>query len=225
MNAELEGIDAGDERIVWLIEDNAEDASRYKRLFERAGSIHVQIGEVRQHLDEYASLAAHPAVGAVIVDQNLGEFSGVAYVGLDVANYLRAMSDALPVFILTNYYDLDLEENGEAVDLIIDKGDVRTLGSVYVARILRRMGDYENALSGQLRRYRALVDREFAGELNSDERDELQALEQEMDRPFGPAMIAHEQRENVIAEIEEKRLAGLRDILARVEALEHRSQE
>lgn len=217
--------DESEGRVVWLIEDNGDDAVRYKRLLERAGAIQVHLGEVRARLDEYAELAGDPAVGAVIVDQNLGEFSGVGYYGLDVANYLRAVSSALPVFILTNYYDLDLEENGEAVDLIINKGDIRTLGSVYVARILRRMGSYEEALSGQLRRYRTLIDREIEGEITPQEKEELMALEREIDRPYGPAIKAQEERDQAIAEIEEKRLAGLREVVARLKALEISEQE
>lgn len=211
---------SSEQREVWLIEDNDQDAKRYKRLLERAGAISVRIESVREQVSDYANLAGDPSVGAVIVDQNLGEFSGVSYFGIDVANYLRIVSGALPVFILTNWYDFDLEESGEAVDLIIDKENVRKLGSVYVARILRRMGDYERALSGQLQRHRTLIDRQAEANLSPDERAELEALERELDRPFGPVSNAQAERERLIAEVEEKRLAGLRDIIARVNALE-----
>jgi hypothetical protein len=224
-DTQSEGARELESRAVWLIEDNHGDAKRYKRLFERAGAIQIHIGEVRNNLAEYAGLAGDPTVGAVIVDQNLGEFSGVGYFGLDVARYLRAISGALPVFILTNFFEGDLEENGEAVDLIIRKEDVRKLGSVYVARILRRMGDYERALSGQLKRYRTLIDREFEGGLSADEKLELQALEHEIDRPYGPTILAQEEREAIVAEIEERRLTGLRELVTRLEALEKAEQE
>lgn len=168
---------------VWLVEDSPTDAEEYTRFLERSGKLKVTPCDVFESLDEYRVLANNPAVGAVIVDKLLGEHAGVGYGGLDIATFLRTYDPGLPVFILTNYPGPDLDADGDAVDLVIEKHLVRDFADTYVARILRRMGQYHDALNARQQRLRELIDLKLDGRLNEADAEELAALRREIERP------------------------------------------
>jgi hypothetical protein len=168
---------------VWLVEDSPTDAEEYTRFLERSGKLKITSSPIFETVDEYRNLANNPAVGAVIVDKLLGEHAGVSYGGLDIATFLRTFDPALPVFILTNYPGADLDAEGDAVDLVIEKHQVRDYADTYVARILRRMGQYHESLNARQARLRELIDLKLDGRLNEAESEELATLRREIERP------------------------------------------
>ena len=182
------------DKVVKLIEDSHEDADLYKQLLEAAGRIKIEYVPARPGVDDYADLAADPETGAVMIDERLGEFAGVDYTGLQVADFLRTLRPELPIYILTNYANEIADDQGQSVEFIIDKKTVRKAAKVYVARILRAMQQYEAALMKQQRRLKELIDRKLAGELNEEEETELRQLRAAIERPFAPGEIEHERR-------------------------------
>ena len=203
---------------VLLVDDSDHEADQYKRLLERDRRLRVVVRPPPPALGDYAPLVHDRSVGAVIVDQVLSDAASVDYSGLEVVNYLRAFSDALPVYILTNYYDDDLQESGEAADFVIAKEEIRARGHAYVTRILRRMGQYRAALGERQARYRALVDRAAAGALTAAEAEALAGLRREIERPAAAALAAHDDRARAEAADDARRLAELRAIAERLGA-------
>ncbi|HID62407.1 MAG TPA: hypothetical protein EYP49_06655 [Anaerolineae bacterium] len=199
-------------KVVKLIEDDHQDADLYQQLLEAAGKIKIEYVPARPSVADYADLATDPETGAVMIDERLGEFAGVDYTGLEVADFLRTLRPELPIYILTNYANEIADDQGESVEFIIDKKTVRKAAKVYVARILRAMQQYEVALTEQQRRFKELIDRKLAGELSEEEKTELQQLRAAIERPFAPAEIEHERRWNEELQRQEEQLERLEKI-------------
>jgi hypothetical protein len=205
------------DKVVKLIEDSHEDADLHQQLLEAAGRIKVEYVPARPGVDDYADLAADPETGAVMIDERLGEFAGVDYTGLQVADFLRTLRPELPIYILTNYASEIADDQGESVEFIIDKKTVRKAAKVYVARILRAMQQYEAALMKQQRRLKELIDRKLVGELSEEEETELQHLRTAIERPFAPAEIEHERRLDEELQRQEEQLERLEKIAQEIQ--------
>ena len=212
-------------KVVKLIEDSHEDADLYQQLLEAAGEIKIEYVPARPRVADYADLAADPETGAVIIDERLSEFTGVDYTGLQVADFLRALRPELPIYILTNYANEILDDQGESVEDIIDKKTVRKAAKVYVVRILRAMQQYEAALTEQQRRLKELIDRKLSGELSEEEEAELQQLRAAIERPFAPAEIEHEHRWDEELQRQEEQLERLEKIAQEIQQAVRKGDE
>lgn len=182
--------------IVWLIEDDEEQANLFSRLVKRKGDLNlvVEFVAVRPSIEDYADLVGDKRTGAIIFDQRLDR-SGVDYDGIDAATFWRGQRSDLPIFILTQHEEDDLLREQEAsVEFIMDKGKVADEHEreVYVTRILRHMGRYAEALTEKQRRLQMLVDKSLSDDLSGAERDELQALRHYWERPFAGQMMQQE---------------------------------
>lgn len=179
--------------IVWLIEDDEEQANLFRRLVERRNDLKlvVKFVSVRPNIEDYADLVSDKRTGALIFDQRLDR-SGVAYEGIEAATFWRGQRPELPIFILTQHEDDDLLRDQEAaVEFIMEKGKVSDEHErdVYVTRILRHMGRYAEALTEKQKRLQVLVDKSLSDDLSEAERDELQALRHYWERPFAGQMM------------------------------------
>jgi CheY-like chemotaxis protein len=213
------------DKVVKLIEDSHEDADLHQQLLEAAGKIRIEYVPARPSVDDYADLAADPGTGAVMIDERLGEFAGVDYTGLEVADFLRTLRPELPIYILTNYANEIADDQGESVEFIIDKKTVRKAAKVYVARILRAMQQYEAALTDQQRQLKELIDRKLAGELSEEEEAELQQLRAAIERPFGPAEIEQERQWNEELQRQEEQLERLEKIAREIQQAARKGDE
>lgn len=198
---------------VWLVEDSATDAEEYTRFLERSGKLRITLSPIFETVDEYRILANNPAVGAVIVDKLLGEHAGVSYGGLEIATFLRTFDPALPVFILTNYPGPDLDAEGDAVDLVIEKHQVRNYADTYVARILRRMGQYHESLNARQTRLRELIDLKLSKRLDSAEAEELATLRREIERPGAEIIDDYQHAQQESLERNQEFLAELANVV------------
>lgn len=204
-------------KVVKLIEDSHDDADLYQQLLEAAGEVKIEYVPARPSVVDYADLAADPETGAVMIDERLGEFAGVDYAGLQVADFLRTLRPELPIYILTNYANEIADDQGESVEFIIDKKAVRKAAKVYVARILRAMQQYEAALTEQQRRLKELIDRKLAGELSEQGETELQQLRAAIERPFAPAEIEQERQWDEELQRQEEQLERLEKIAQEIQ--------
>lgn len=211
--------------IVWLIEDDPDQADQYSRLLEEASKhqLRVIFVPVEEALDNYTSLLADPETGAIILDQRLGEQSGVNYQGIDAAEYLRAIKPEIPIFILTQHGSDDLllskEEN---VEFVIDKDELSDLdhkAQVHAIRILRAIGRYEESLTEQQHRMSQLVDKMMSEGLDAAESTELSQLRAKFQRNL-PQQSGVLDEENEREDIDNERfLNDLKEITERLEQL------
>jgi hypothetical protein len=206
---------------IWLVEDSESDAEEYKFFLERSGQLQVDLGEVYPQIEDYASVPLDDSVSAVIVDQFLAENTGVAYEGLDVAEYLRVIAPALPVFVLTNFAG-ELEEQAGAVDLVITKGNMRKHSETYIARILRRIGQYREALGEQQLRLQELLDLELSEDLDATEERELTELRKGIERPSDITLLRSGQRKDLEIEHNEERTRTLEALLQEMRTISDR---
>jgi CheY-like chemotaxis protein len=173
--------DGEDRPHVLLVEDSVTDAEEAKFFLERSGKLVVDLGEVFPEVEDYSSVPLNAEVKAVIVDQFLADNTGVPYDGVNVADHLRSVAPALPVFVLTNDAG-DLEQQASSVDMVITKGNMRRHTDTYIGRILRRIGQYQASLSERQLRLQQLLDLELADQLSPEEVDELEMLRRDVER-------------------------------------------
>ncbi|PKQ27613.1 MAG: hypothetical protein CVT63_07075 [Candidatus Anoxymicrobium japonicum] len=199
-------------KVVWLVEDSQEEADEYGQLLERAGDIEVLFVSVRPTIADYADLLADDQTGAFIIDQCLDEYTGVAYNGIGLAEFLRSLRPELPIFILTKYLDEGLEDQGGSVEAIIDKKTVRKRGEIYVKRILRGIEHYQATLTDKQERLGYLIDRKLSGGLSEAEEVELQELRAYIERPLGLTFAHHVDKWEAELRGQEQRLEQLEKI-------------
>jgi hypothetical protein len=199
-------------KTVWLIEDNDGDAQLYERLLERSHQLDVESVGVHPSVDDYAYLVADPRTGAVLIDHHLSDGAGVPYEGTDVAEFLRMLRAELPIYILTNYGPDAEEQGSDAADSIIDKQNVRKHTEVYIARILRGMQRYDEALTGKKQRIKELVDKKIASGLNEEEERELTVLRADISRPVDLPLARQTEQHEVLLQQKEQQIGKLQDL-------------
>lgn len=200
-------------KIIWLIEDNANEADNYRRFIQRAINSGVENLDVKtldakdfQKPEDYRELVTSDNTGAILIDYDLKR-SGVQYDGADLARYLRRIKPELSIYILTAYRP-DVEGLGEVED-VLPKEEMRKSASEYLRAILRSMKRYEAALTKRQKRLNELVDRKLSGKINKREETELQKLRQEIERPFAGEIFSSE---SARAKVEADELRALEQI-------------
>jgi len=183
-------------KTIWLIEDDKEQADLYGQILELASNdqFKVKYVAVKPDIEDYATLLADDNAGAIIIDQRLSELSGVAYQGIEVADFLRISRPEIPIFMLTQHStdDLLVEKEG-SVELVIGKSELIKRDNVYAARILRSIGRYEASLDKKQTRLKALIDLKLSERLTEDEARELQEIRADYERPFEHQLTQQEQ--------------------------------
>lgn len=196
-------------QIVWLVEDNTLDAHRYKQLLERSQKLHVEPIQPEPSLEDYAYLVSSPQTGAFLIDYRLGDEADVPYDGIDLADFLRTLRSELPIFILTTYPNDAEDDESLAVDGIIDKKNLSAHTESYVARILRIMHRYEDAMSEKTLRLKQLIDNKLSRSLTEEEERDLMALRADFERPSDLALAERGSRIEAHLQRQEERLDEL----------------
>jgi len=198
---------------LWLIDENQD------QLKTSAALLHIILPEIQimQRLpfplmpDYIALMLNDSETACVMVDQKLKDTGIALYFGIELAQYLRAIDQKLPIYILTNYVDEkeQFEEGQWSVEDIIDKHQISDVNSDYVrtfkARLLRRMDTYGDVLAERQRRFQELLRKSLTSELSSEDIQELQELQ----GIRGAAIAANEAEllsrvENTLREYQEK---------------------
>lgn len=173
--------------IVWLIEDDEEQADQYGRLLEIASGYQFQVKYVAPmpNIADYVNLLTDNRTGAIIIDQRLSELSGVIYEGIEVAELLRAARPELPIFILTQHSNDDLLlEKESSVEFVMGKDELAKRDAAYAARILRNMGRYEASLNEKQQKLKELIDRKLSDGLDEESEAELKRIRTDFERPL-----------------------------------------
>lgn len=213
------------DRIVIFIEDDPEDADVYPRLLTASGRINVQHLAPLDDLTDYAELAAHPSIGAVIVDQRLSPRSGVPYSGYDVVQLLRSLRPELPIYMLTNYSrEIPPGSRGSA-EVIIVKGEAIQSADDWAQVIQRAMERYDKALTAQQSRFKELIDRKLTTDLTPEEEEELLQLRAALERPYALAEFDREAEWDTWLELEGEQLKRLEDIAQAIRQLFQQDDE
>ncbi|NJM08403.1 hypothetical protein HC891_22850 [Candidatus Gracilibacteria bacterium] len=203
------------ERVLWLIAGKDDEADAIRALLESEGALQVRIVKPRPALEDYSDLAADSTTAGVIVGHLKRRRNDLTYDVIDVLDYLRTLRAELPLFLLTNKDTADLEERAGAADAVFTVRELEQHPHVYISRMQRALGRYEAALSQQQQRLRALLDRQIADNLTSDESDELAGLQAELER-------AHESRVVKAVERQQRYLSEQKSLIAQLEAVADR---
>lgn len=213
-------------KIIWLVEDNANEADNYRRFIQRAinlgvGDLDVKILDAKDFPkpENYRELVTSDNTGAILIDYDLKR-SGVQYDGADLARYLRRIKPELSIYILTAWRQ-DVEGLGEVED-VLPKEEMRKSASEYLKAILRSMKRYEAALTKRQKRLNELIDRKLSGKINKSEEIELQKLRQEIERPFAEEIFSSE---STHAKVEADELRTLEEIAKHLNTLTKRAKK
>jgi hypothetical protein len=179
-------------KIVWLIDDDAEDAKTYQQLLGLDGSLTVRQAKVEPNVADYRVLASDPDTGAVVLDERLSDYSGVNYLGLSAANELRTFYPSLPIYLLTQYAGTIPPDSGQPVEAIIAKSELRANPILWSKRMLRSISRYEDSLNEKQRRLRELITLRLAGDLTQEQEVELEKLRTDIEVPFEPIVTNRE---------------------------------
>ena len=137
----------------------------------------IQLPDEVKNTSAWVQLIDSIPASAVLLDHKLGEAGRVSYTGLELADSVRHIKPTLPLFILTKYAnDEKLEENGFAVDDIMDKSRLRKNAHTYITRLFRSIGRYEEARTETSKRMRDLVAESLLRNLTEQETFELSQL-------------------------------------------------
>lgn len=185
-----------------------------RALFE--GDFEVLELPIERDINRYLNHINDLPVAAIFIDQNLDESGAITgYTGVKLASYLRTILQDLPLYLVTAHPiqgELESEEagNAEAVigktTLLLDSPASRR----FRLQFLRRVGQYEKALSESQRRFRELLPRKLRGELAPDELAEYKGLKGARDLVTDAA-----EEGNTVAV--EKKMEEIEKLLAEVE--------
>lgn len=154
---------------------------------------------------EYNALIADPHTAAFVLDQRMKASGKVSYDGTDLAKYIRGIDTKMPIFILTGESDDDLSASEYLVEDILGKDQIEDVQAAVAktikARMLRRLGVFNDVREAQEHRFHELLLKSIRGELNAEEQAEMDAIEGETTA----AVVAVERkRERELAENVEK---------------------
>ncbi|MCU0490094.1 MAG: hypothetical protein MUD01_00695 [Chloroflexaceae bacterium] len=186
--------------LLWLIDGAASETRHYKRQLERTHQLHVQAVPLRSAVVEYADLAANPHTGAVIISQKIGQQTNGSYDSATIADFLRTLREELPLFLLASS---EAEDTSPVFDGVLLAAQLEQRPEVYIPRLLRAAGRYEQALSARRRRTKELLDQQVLGALAVDEEAELAALRSYFERPADIKLAKRIEKRD--AELSEKR--------------------
>ena len=188
------------DKVVWLIDDDRDEADQYERLLERSARLNVICQKPRVELPDYNDLIADPKTGAFVIDYKLDQ-GGIDYDGPGLAQYLRTQRPELPIYLLTNYAPDATDAQASEFEEVINKTDMRTTYEVHVVRILRGIGRYQEALSRAQARLKDLVERKLGGTITAEEDKELESLRAHLELPSSVVIgRTLEERDKTLAE-------------------------
>lgn len=173
--------------------------------------------------EQYLAYLDGKQVAGVFIDQNLdetGEITG--YTGVKLAGFIRSYFPALPIYLVTGHPiqgELMSEEAGDA-DSIVSKGDLITDSPPslkFKKQFLRKVDQYDKALSETQHRFRDLLAKKFSHGLTKDEDNEYEALRLSREVPTnvledGSALLINEQ------------LGKISELLSKVEEIKQREK-
>jgi CheY-like chemotaxis protein len=176
-------------RIIYYLDDIPEGRRDLRMQLRALFEPDFEVTELpmEQDINRYLGHIHHHPVAAIFIDQNLDESGAITgYTGVKLASLLRTVLPDLPLYLVTAHLiqgELESEEagNAEAVvaktTLLLDSASSRR----FRLQFLRRVGQYEKALSENQRRFRELLPRKLRGELSSDELAQYQSLKSARD--------------------------------------------
>ncbi len=203
-------------RIIWLIDDNEDELANYRSLLEAEipNTVVVQGASARPKIGDYSDVVQEEATSAVIVDHRLKEAGIADYTGIELAQYLRALNDKVPIYILTNFADeVDEFVEGEwSVEYIISKSDIvrEDKRKIFIARLLRHMDIYEAILQGRAERFDNLLRKSLEEDLSEEELDELEKLKFERSTPGLASELAQLSALREVIQEHEELMASIR---------------
>lgn len=216
-----------DDKIIWFIDNEESQLRLYRRKLTEAleemlgaeADLLVQECPARAHKHQYLDILEDPRTVAIVIDQILKDKGGVDHTGIELAQYLRAVDNIMPLYILTNEPAGDEYVGGEwTVEDIIDKGELidQKRKKIVTSRLLRRITLYQQAYNDREKRFRQLLKQSLTDSLSDKEQQELDELE------FGriAATVARERVEQTMPDKLDEALEQLQHLRAMIAEFE-----
>jgi len=156
-------------------------------------------------LSDYTELVNKAAPAGLIIDERLSTSGTVIYSGVELAAYLRAIGNRVPIVILTNYPDDDFTTNGWAVECIVQKNKtlrdpVGAPAQEFKLRLLRQIEVCGTLLAAREKLFHELLIKSSREKLTAE--DEMKLRELEGERIASVAAAEREKQIKLDAEIE-----------------------
>lgn len=220
-----------EEKIIWFIDNNPSQLDTYHRLLEKGlqtvlddDGVTIMDVIARPHKEDYLELLENARTAAILIDQILEDKGGVDHTGIELAQYLRALDEIMPIYILTNYPATDDYSKGEwSVEGIISKHELsnQTKRHTIVSRILRRINVHQRIFTERESRFRELLQKKMKDELSDDENKELDELEFSR----SASTIAYEHLQQVKPDKMDEVLSQLQELRNIVDTLDDDTEE
>lgn len=137
---------------------------------------------LKRAVEDYVVFLADHDVAGIFIDQNLDETGEVTgYTGVKLSGYLRTIFPKLPIYLVTGHLiqgELESEAAGDA-DSVIAKSDLITdspKSLKFRRQFLRRVEQYDEALTATQQRFRVLLGKKFGSGMSSEEAEEYESL-------------------------------------------------
>lgn len=175
-----------DDQKIWLIDDNRQEIDTYANVIRSHFPKEIIVETICPplgQLQDYIKLLNTPGLACLIIDQRLKESGEAGYLGIELALFLRRINTKLPMYILTNFAeDSDaFNEGAWSVEDIIDKSDLAKVGSdkliAVIARILRRITNYNDYLAEREKKFHELLRKTINGQLSPEDIAELNEIQ------------------------------------------------
>jgi CheY-like chemotaxis protein len=172
-------------------------------------------------LNNYPSWITENKIAALIVDERLGERAvggegHVDYNGHDLAQYLRARPNTLPIFIVTsNTGDEGLEERFSDVEDIIDRDEFLKKAEDYVPRIVRSSQKYLETFQNELAELSDFAQKAASNEEpTEEEKKRAKAIQTKIETAFSVDEISN--RKDWLDELD-KKVVQLEELKSEIE--------
>lgn len=212
-------------KIVLYVDEEEEDLFTYKDELQQlfGEGIEVEGERPKPDLAQMADyIANYEGLVSLFLDERLNETGDVDYLGIDLAERVRALKPNLSIYILTNYEnDSDMSTLKFTVEDIIGKGklveDTEEYKKTIAARARRRINTFEQIISDRGKRFEELLRKSSDVGLSEEELQEYKELDfaRSCEIEAGEAIWAEELRK----ELDEKE-KQLEDIRRRLESME-----
>jgi hypothetical protein len=168
-------------KIIWLIDENQDELRTYQEELSAVLQNDLTVKPIIPYksMEDYIEpILNDKSTVTIIIDQRLKETGEVNYTGIELAEYLRAINQKMPIYILTNHPDDDFADKETNVEYILIKGDFKneSTSKMMAARILRRINIYTDIFTVRGKKFNELLKKSLSQDLSEDEYKELEQL-------------------------------------------------
>lgn len=133
--------------------------------------------QTNEQLENIVNEILRDSYTGIILDQKLGDMSGISYIGTEITKKIRIQQPFIPIYILTKYVgDQDVDENAFSLEDTLKKISIADDSAVILPRMARASMRYAMHMRAEAERIRSLLEQSFSRELTPEEHKEFNHL-------------------------------------------------